>query len=120
MKKNSPVQTAFTLIAVVIILIIAFTDKFDIVLILPILGGFCAAHGIFGLIRTRSMEVKDGTASGRCLLQIILGGFIMMLGIIELADVTLPQNFWNFVLVVIVVIALIWMFLRKRDAFKNH
>ena len=117
--KNFSVQTIITIIAVLAIMGIALSDKADITYILPVLGGFCLALGIIGLVKLRKDEEKKGSPS-RCLLQIILGGFIAMLGIIEIANITLGQNFWNLVLVVIVVIAVIWMILRRRDAFKNH
>ena len=118
MKFNG--QTLITIVAVLIIMAIAFTDKFDVVLILPVLGAFCVAHGIFTFIKAPSKEGNKQSVLMRFILQIVLGGFIMMLGIVELADITLSQNFWNGVLIVIVIIALLWLFTRGRDTFKNH
>ncbi len=123
MKKGLHLQTILTVVAVLIILAIAYSDSLDIALVLPVLGGFCLAYGIISLLKAKQAQ-KTGALTGgtftRCLLQIILGGFIMMLGIIDLADISLPANFWNIVLIVIVVIALAWMFTRTRDAVKKN
>ncbi len=123
MKKGLHLQTILTIVAVLIILAIAYSDRLDVALVLPVLGGFCLAYGIISLLKIRRNQQNGSPADGtltRCLLQIILGGFIMMLGIIDLADISLPANFWNIVLVVIVVIALAWMFTRTRDAVKKN
>lgn len=120
MNNKFNAQTLVTIVAVLIIMAIAFTDKFDISVILPILGGFCILHAIFGLLRVRSGAAGGSNSFARCILQIVLGGFIFMLGIFDLTGVTLSQNFWNAVLIVIVVIALLWVLIRRNDIFKNH
>ena len=91
MKKGLHLQTILTVVAVLIILAIAYSDSLDIALVLPVLGGFCLAYGIISLLKAKQAQ-KTGSLTGgtftRCLLQIILGGFIMMLGIIDLADIS--------------------------------
>lgn len=122
MKNSFSPQTLITIIGVLIIFAIAFTDKLDVALILPVLGGICLALGILGLVKAYGKNASDAPKEGtsaRCLLQIILGGFIMMLGIVEIADLTLPQNFWNGVLIVIIVIAVLWMLIKNRGIFKK-
>lgn len=121
MKKTSGVQTFITVVAVLIIFAIAFTDKFSITLILPVLGGFCVLHGIIGFIKQRAAAKDDNETHGvqRFILQLILGGFIFMLGIIEITNISLPANFWNIVLIIIVVIALLWMLFKNQNLFKK-
>ncbi len=54
MKKN-PFNwgTYITLIGVVVIFFIIFTDTIDTIYILPVLGALCLVYGIFGLLQSR-------------------------------------------------------------------
>lgn len=123
MKKSSGLQTGITIVGVLLIFIIAYSDRFDVALILPVLGGLCLLLGIIGLVRQCKLAAGESGRegqTGRCLLQIILGGFVGLLGIVKLADLNLPQQFWNGTLVVIVLIALCWMLIRNYSILKRN
>ena len=48
------------------------------------------------------------------MLQLILGAFVIFIGMIEALHLNLTQRFWDIFLILIVVVIAIWMFLRKR------
>lgn len=114
MKKKKPFNwsTYVTLIGVVIILAIIFTDSIDTMYVLPVLGAICLVYGIFGLLQSRSSN-EVGLVQ-RSMLQLILGAFVIFIGMIEALHLNLTQKFWDIFLIIIVVVIAIWMFLRKR------
>lgn len=111
-KKPFNWGTYITLIGVVVIFFIIFTDTIDSIYILPVLGAICLVYGIFGLIQSRgSNEVG---LSQRSMLQLILGAFVIFIGMIEALHLNMTQKFWDVFLIIIVIVIAIWMILRKR------
>lgn len=111
-KKPFNWGTYITLIGVVVIFFIIFTDTIDTIYILPVLGAICLVYGIFGLVQSRgSNEVG---LSQRSMLQLILGAFVIFIGMVESLHLNLTQRFWDIFLIIIVIVIAIWMFLRKR------
>ncbi len=111
-KKPFNWGTYITIIGVVIIFFIIFTDTVDTVYILPVLGALCLVYGIFGLIQSRNSN--DAGIVQRSVLQLLLGAFIIALGMIEALHLNLSQDFWNIFLVIIIAFAVIWIFLRHK------
>ena len=103
MKKKNPFNwgTYVTLIGVVVIFAIIFTDAIDTIYVLPVLGALCLVYGIFGLLQSRGSN--EAGLVQRSMLQLILGAFVIFIGMIEALH-----------LILIVVVIAIWMFLRKR------
>ena len=124
MKKNKNFNwgTYITIIGVVVICFIIFTGMVKTIYILPVLGAMCLMYGIFGLIQYRQLKnsessYSDQTTDGiiqRSMLQLILGAFIIVLGLIEALKINLPENFWNVFLVIIVIVIELWFFVRHR------
>ena len=111
-KKPFNWGTYITIIGVVVICFIIFTDIIDTIYILPVLGAICLMYGIFGLIQSRhSNEAGIVQRSG---IQLVLGAFVIVLGMIEALDLNLSQNFWNVFLVIIIIVIVIWIFLKRR------
>jgi uncharacterized protein (DUF983 family) len=50
----------------------------------------------------------------RSILQIVLGAFVIFIGMIETLHLNLSQNFWNAFLVVIVILLILSLFMRRR------
>lgn len=111
-KKPFNWGTYITIIGVVIIFFIIFTDIVDVIYILPVLGAMCLVYGIFGLIQFR--HTNEAGVVQRSVAQLVLGAFVIALGMIEALHLNLSQNFWNIFLVIIVVIIVIWIFLKRR------
>jgi peptidoglycan/LPS O-acetylase OafA/YrhL len=111
-KKPFNWNTYITLIGVVVICFIIFTDTVDTMYILPVLGVICLAYGIFGLIQAKNSN--DASIVQRSILQIVLGAFVIFLGMIETLHMNLSQNFWNAFLVVIVILLILSLFMRRR------
>lgn len=114
MKKKNPFNwgTYVTLIGVVVIFAIIFTDAIDTIYVLPVLGALCLVYGIFGLLQSRGSN--EAGLVQRSMLQLILGAFVIFIGMIEALHLNLTQTFWDIFLILIVVVIAIWMFLRKR------
>ena len=114
MRKKKPFNwgTYVTLIGVVVIFAIIFTDSIDTMYVLPVLGAICLMYGVFGLIQSRGSN--EAGLLQRSMLQLILGGFVIFIGMIEALHMNLTQQFWDIFLILIVVVIAIWMFLRKR------
>lgn len=114
MKKKKPFNwgTYVTLIGVVAIFAIIFTDSIDTMYVLPVLGVICLMYGIFGLVQSRGSN-EIGLVQ-RSMLQLILGAFVIFIGMVEAMHLNLTQKFWDVFLIIIVVVIAIWMFLRKR------
>ena len=111
-KKPFNWGTYITLIGVVVIFFIIFTDTIDTIYILPVLGAICLVYGIFGLVQSRSSN--EAGLSQRSMLQLILGAFVIFIGMVEALHLNLTQRFWDIFLIIIVIVIAIWMFLRKR------
>ncbi len=111
-KKPFNWGTYITLIGVVVIFFIIFTDTIDTIYILPVLGAICLVYGIFGLIQSRSSN--EVGLSQRSMLQLILGAFVIFIGMIEALHLNMTQKFWDVFLIIIVIVIAIWMILRKR------
>ena len=111
-KKPFNWGTYITLIGVVVIFFIIFTDTIDTIYILPVLGAICLVYGIFGLVQSRGSN--EAGLSQRSMLQLILGAFVIFIGMVEALHLNLTQRFWDFFLIIIVIVIAIWMFLRKR------
>lgn len=111
-KKTFNWGSYITIIGVVIIFFIIFTDTVDTIYILPVLGAMCLVYGIFGLIQAR--KSNEAGIVQRSLLQLILGIFVITLGIIEALHLNLSQNFWNAILIIFVIVIVISLFLRHR------
>lgn len=72
-KKPFNWGTYITLIGVVVIFFIIFTDTIDTIYILPVLGAICLVYGIFGLVQSRGSN--EAGLSQRSMLQfLVLGG----------------------------------------------
>ena len=114
MKKKNPFNwgTYVTLIGVVVIFAIIFTDAIDTIYVLPVLGALCLVYGIFGLLQSRGSN--EAGLVQRSMLQLILGAFVIFIGMFEALHLNLTQRFWDIFLILIVVVIAIWMFLRKR------
>lgn len=114
MKKKKPFNwgTYVTLIGVIVIFAIIFTDAIDTIYVLPVLGALCLVYGIFGLLQSRGSN--EAGLVQRSMLQLILGAFVIFIGMIEALHLNLTQRFWDIFLILIVVVIAIWMFLRKR------
>ena len=112
MKKKNPFNwgTYVTLIGVVVIFAIIFTDAIATIYVL--LGALCLVYGIFGLLQSRGSN--EAGLVQRSMLQLILGAFVIFIGMIEALHLNLTQRFWDIFLILIVVVIAIWMFLRKR------
>ena len=111
-KKPFNWGTYITLIGVVVIFFIIFTDTIDTIYILPVLGAICLVYGIFGLVQSRGSN--EAGLSQRSMLQLILGAFVFFIGMVEALHLNLTQRFWDIFLIIIVIVIAIWMFLRKR------
>ena len=111
-KKPFNWGTYITLIGVVVIFFIIFTDTIDTIYILPVLGAICLVYGIFGLVQSRGSN--EAGLSQRSMLQLILGAFVIFIGMVEALHLNLTQRFWDILLIIIVIVIAIWMFLRKR------
>ena len=72
-KKPFNWGTYITLIGVVVIFFIIFTDTIDTIYILPVLGAICLVYGIFGLVQSRSSN--EAGLSQRSMLQLDSGRF---------------------------------------------
>ena len=110
MKKKNPFNwgTYVTLIGVVVIFAIIFTDAIDTIYVLPVLGALCLVYGIFGLLQSRGSN--EAGLVQRSMLQLILGAFVIFIGMIEALHLNLTQRFWDIFLILIVVVIAIWMF----------
>ena len=111
-KKPFNWGTYITLIGVVVIFFIIFTDTIDTIYILPVLGAICLVYGIFGLVQSRGSN--EAGLSQRSMLQLILGAFVIFIGMVEALHLNLTQRVWDIFLIIIVIVIAIWMFLRKR------
>ena len=80
-KASFTLETLITIIGVFIIFAITLSGKIDLVWVLIILGFICLLHGIVTLTKKHIRQPKSQGPSSihKCLLQIILGGFILML-----------------------------------------
>ena len=114
MKKKKPFNwsTYVTLIGVVVIFAIIFTDSIDTMYVLPVLGVICLVYGIFGLLQSRGNN-EVGLVQ-RSMLQLILGAFVIFIGMIEALHLNLTQKFWDVFLIIIVIVIAIWIILRRR------
>lgn len=90
-KKPFNWGTYITLIGVVVIFFIIFTDTIDTIYILPVLGAICLVYGIFGLVQSRSSN--EAGLSQRSMLQLILGAFVIFIGMVEALHLNLTQRF---------------------------
>ena len=112
MKKKSSLNplNIITAIGAAIIFIIIYTDQVSTTVVLPVLGSICVAYGIYGMVR-RYQEKSDNSGSSSNsmlpLLQIVLGGCIIVIGVIETLKLNLSQDVWNILLVVMVVVVVI-------------
>ena len=79
-KKPFNWGTYITLIGVVVIFFIIFTDTIDTIYILPVLGAICLVYGIFGLVQSRGSN--EAGLSQRSMLQLILGAFVIFIGLV--------------------------------------
>ena len=79
-KKPFNWGTYITLIGVVVIFFIIFTDTIDTIYILPVLGAICLVYGIFGLVQSRGSN--EAGLSQRSMLQLILGAFVIFIGML--------------------------------------
>lgn len=111
-KKPFNWKSYITIIGVIVIFFIIFTDAVDSIYILPVLGAMCLVYGIFGLIQARTSN-EAGIAQ-RALLQLVLGVFVIALGLIEALHLNLSQNFWNALLIIFLAVIIISIFLRRR------
>lgn len=114
MKKKFNWSTYITLIGVVVIFFIILTDMVDTIYILPVLGVMCLMYGVSSLIQMKREGERLNNILQRSLLQIILGAFILMLGLIESLHIQLSQTFWNGFAVIIVVVVVLWLFLKHK------
>ena len=115
-------ETIITIIGVFMIFMIMLSGNVDFVWVLIILGVVCLLYGILGLTKKtfkKAAESDGNTHSPKSLLQIVLGGFIFMLGIVELANIQFTQTFWSVVLIIICVIAVLWFIFTTKNRFKN-
>ena len=114
MKKKKPFNwsTYVTLIGVVVIFAIIFTDAIDTIYVLPVLGALCLVYGIFGLLQSRGSN--EAGLVQRSMLQLILGAFVIFIGMIEALHLNLTQRFWDIFVIIIVIVIAIWMCLGKR------
>ncbi len=114
MRKKKPFNLGsyITLIGVVVIFFIIFADSIDTMYVLPVLGAICLVYGIFGIIQSRGSN-EVGLVQ-RSMLQLILGAFVIFIGMVEAMHLNLTQKFWDVFLIIIVIVIAIWMFLRKR------
>lgn len=123
MNRNNKEKKPFnwgqyiTIIGVVVIFFVIFTGIIDSVYILSILGAICMAYGVVGIIQ--AIRKIENYSFDKAILQLIIGGFVAMIGIIEGAELELSQDFWNILLLLIVVIILIYVFMRSRNRKKS-
>ena len=92
-KKPFNWGTYITLIGVVVIFFIIFTDTIDTIYILPVLGAICLVYGIFGLVQSRGSN--EAGLSQRSMLQLILGAFVISSVWLEALHLNLTQRFWD-------------------------
>ena len=90
-KKPFNWGTYITLIGVVVIFFIIFTDTIVTIYILPVLGAICLVYGIFGLVQSRGSN--EAGLSQRSMLQLILGAFVIFIGMVEALHLNLTQRF---------------------------
>ena len=114
MKKKFNWSTYITLIGAVVIFFIILTGMVDTIYILPVLGVMCLMYGISSLIQMKRGGERLNHILQRSLLQIILGAFILSLGLIESLHIQLSQTFWNGFAVIIVVVVVLWLFLKHK------
>lgn len=111
--------TVITAIGATIIFIIIYTDKISTAVILPVLGAICISYGIFGMVRinreNKTSGHKANTKMTMPVMQLLLGCFLAVIGMIDILQVNLSQNIWNGLLVVmVVIIAAAAIFSRRR------
>lgn len=112
MKKNSlNPTTVITIIGAVIIFMIIYTGKLNYATILSVLGAVCLSYGIWGMIQGMRLK-KDPENHAEInllmpVIQLILGGFLILLGIVETLHLNLSQNVWNGLLLVFVIVVIV-------------
>lgn len=111
-KGNFNAQTIIIAAGAVIVFYIIFSGTVSTKYILPVLGAVCLAYGIFGLVNARKAGDDHAVDYRPVALQIILGGLLIVVGLIEVIGVTMSQNFWNIALLIIILVAIIWAVMR--------
>lgn len=113
-------ESIITLIGVFAIFVASISRNVDFVWVLIILGGICLLHGILNL-KKGSVKNTDSSAKKeippnkhKFLIQITLGSFIMIIGLIQLLNVSLTPIFWNIVLLIIFCIAILWIIIKHK------
>ncbi len=109
MKNNNfNAQTVVTVVGAVIIFYVIFSGKTSAKILLPVLGAVCLAYGITGLLRARKAGRDEVIDYRPIALEMILGGLLLAIGLIEAFGVTMSQSFWNIALLIIILVAVIW------------
>lgn len=99
MKKKNPFNwgTYVTLIGVVVIFAIIFTDAIDTIYVLPVLGAL-ALYTVFSDFCSPA-AARSRTGFNCPMLQLILGAFVIFIGMIEALHLNLTQRFWDIFLI---------------------
>ncbi|MBQ8663944.1 MAG: hypothetical protein IJ471_08805 [Eubacterium sp.] len=50
---------------------------------------------------------------------LVLGAFIFLLSLFEILKLEMGQNFWNGVLIIIVIVAILWFIFRNKGIFNK-
>ena len=115
--KNFNLKSILVAIAAGVIFFIVYSNKVSTYYVLPVLGILCLIYGIFGIrsaLHTPPDRVENSMPGA--IMQCVLGVLLMALGIIEAVGIELSSGVWNAALGVIIVIALVWLIMRRRGS----
>lgn len=122
MKKSNifPIITAFVAVAIFYMI---YSGGLSPVYLLLVLGALGMALGIYGIIATFIADADPENRTERSLskpiMEILLGGLVLVIGLVEGMHIELPNWFWTAAFVLIIVIALIWLFVRTKNSMKK-
>jgi len=119
-------NTLVTVVGIILILGIIFSGV-DAMYVLVVLGAMNSLFGLYAIITkkpmTKNAEMLNpknpqqyNLAMGIC--QIVMGVFVIAMGIIYIKDIVPAKYFWDIVLVGIIVIMVCW-YVIKLKARKN-
>ncbi len=113
MKRKVSPMTIITLCGVCVIFAILLSGKVDAVYILPVLGVVCVALGAAVLVQgSRSEKGLRTSDKQKAVLYVILGAFLIVLGAIQILDITFSENTWNGMMAVVLVLIITYFVIR--------
>lgn len=113
MKRKMNPLTIIILIAALVIFALIIFGKIDAIYLLPLLGAVCAIFGIAVLVQgmrsEKGLKVSD---KQKAVISIIMGAFLIVLGLIEILGIQFSEMGWNGMMGIILVLIITYFIIR--------